>query len=47
MGKGKPETADQFWKSIDIDFIRGVRGMNWVVYTKPPFRGPQQVFGYL
>ncbi len=29
------------------DTIREARGKNWVVYAKPPFRGPQQVFRYL
>ena len=29
------------------DTIREARGKDWVVYAKPPFRGPQQVFRYL
>ena len=29
------------------DVIRKARGKDWVVYAKPPFRGPQQVFRYL
>ena len=29
------------------DVIRKARSKDWVVYAKPPFRGPQQVFRYL
>ena len=29
------------------DAISAARGKDWVVYAKPPFRGPQQVFAYL
>ncbi|MCY3771314.1 MAG: IS91 family transposase [Gemmatimonadetes bacterium] len=29
------------------DTISAARGKDWVVYAKPPFRGPEQVFAYL
>lgn len=29
------------------DFLRAVRGIDWVVYAKPPFGGPEHVLEYL
>ena len=32
---------------VFADYLRSVRKLEWVVYAKPPFAGPEAVLAYL